>query len=143
MSRGSAGRPQKTIKTGETFALAEWFNKNVDHLTDLTNEELAAKLGYTRPNIISMWRTGRTKIPLDRLAPLCDALNVDLSYLLPLWIEQYGGAEANARVLKVLRNTVSESEMALVETARQITAGRNFTLKPNALEKLGEVVEKD
>lgn len=143
MSRGSAGRPQKTIKTGETFALAEWFNKNVDHLTELTNEELAAKLGYTRPNIISMWRTGRTKIPLDRLAPLCDALNVDLSYLLPLWIEQYGGAEANARVLKVLRNTVSESEMALVETARQITAGRNFTLKPNALEKLGEVVEKD
>jgi DNA-binding Xre family transcriptional regulator len=143
MSRGSAGRPQKTIKTGETFALAEWFNKNVDHLTDLTNEELAAKLGYTRPNIISMWRTGRTKIPLDRLAPLCDALKVDLAYLLPLWIEQYGGAEANARVLKVLRNTVSDSEMALVETARQITAGRDFALKPDAFEKLREVVEKD
>ena len=143
MSRGSAGRPQKTIKTGETFALAEWFNKNVDHLTELTNEELAAKLGYTRPNIISMWRTGRTKIPLDRLAPLCDALNVDLAYLLPLWIEQYGGAEANARVLKVLRNTVSESEMALVETARQITAGRNFTLKSDAIEKLRGVIQKD
>ena len=143
MSRGSAGRPQKTIKTGETFALAEWFNKNVDHLTDLTNEELAAKLGYTRPNIISMWRTGRTKIPLDRLAPLCDLLKVDLAYLLPLWIEQYGGAEANARVLKVLRNTVSDSEMALVETVRQVTAGRDFTLKADALEKLGDAIENE
>lgn len=143
MSRGTAGRPQQTVKTGETFALAEWFNKNIDHLTNLTNEELAAKLGYTRPNIISMWRTGRTKIPLDRLAPLCDVLKVDLAYLLPLWIEQYGGAEANARVLKVLRNTVSDSEMALVETARQITAGRDFELKPNALKSIQEAIHTD
>ena len=85
--------------------------------TGLTNEELSAKLGYTRPNIISMWRTGRTKIPLDRLAPLCDILKIDLAYLLPLWSEQYGDGDANARVLKALRNTVSDSEMQLVETA--------------------------
>jgi len=140
MPRGTAGRPQQSIKTGESFALAEWFNKNVDFLTELTNEELAEQLGYTRPNIISMWRTGRTRIPLDRLTKLSKLLNVDISFLLPLWVEQYGGGEAYAQVMKTLQSTVSESEAKLVEAAREHTKGRKFKLNPGAAKKLADLI---
>jgi transcriptional regulator with XRE-family HTH domain len=140
MPRGVAGRPQQSIKTGETFALAEWFNKNVDFLTELTNEELAEQLGYTRPNIISMWRTGRTRIPLDRLTKLSELLKVDLSFLLPLWVEQYGGAEAYTGVMKILQSSVSESEAKLVAAAREHTKGRDFKLKAGAAKQLADLI---
>lgn len=140
MARGSAGRPQQSTKTGETFALAEWFNKNVDFLTELTNEELAEKLGYSRPNIISMWRTGRTRIPLDRLTPLSKILKVDISFLLPLWVEQYGGGEVYAAVMKALNNTVSADEAKLVKAAREVTKGREFTVKKDAAKKLADII---
>ncbi|MCR9222912.1 MAG: helix-turn-helix domain-containing protein [Hyphomonas sp.] len=140
MTRGVAGRPQQSIKTGKSFALAEWFNKNVDFLTDLTNEQLAEKLGYTRPNIISMWRTGRTRIPLDRLVPLSQILKVDISFMLPLWVEQYGGGEAYAAVMKALNNSVSDNEMKLVEALRQTTKGRDFSVKKDAAKKLPDLI---
>lgn len=141
MPRGTAGRPQDSALTGEGFALAEWFNKNVDFLTDKTNEQIATELGYTRPNIISMWRTGRTRIPLDRLPGLCKILNVDIAFLLPLWVEQYGGGEGYSLVLKALKNVVSDSELKLVETARAHTKGQNFKMKAGAPKKIAELIQ--
>ena len=141
IKKNKAGRPQgKTLK-GPSFALAEWLNQNLNSLTSLTNEEIATKLGYTSPNIISMWRTGRTRVPLDRLPGLCEILNVDISYLLPLWIEQYGKDKAYSLVLHAIKNSVSDSELQLVEAVRETSNGRNFILKPDADKGVAELIE--
>lgn len=120
MARSAAGRPQieERRKTGPGFALADWFNRNLDRLTDMTNEEIADKLGYSRPNIISMWRTGRTRIPLDRLKPLSDILGVEMITLLPLWLEQYIDKEGYQLVEEASKRMVTQDEAELIAVIR-------------------------
>ena len=130
MARGTQGRKQASALTGEGYRLAEWLNRNLDRRTNLTNEELATRMGYARPNIISMWRTGRTRIPLDKLTQLADLLKVELIELLPLWLEQYSDAEGYRRIVAATGRLVSETEATFVNKVRRITDHRPFRLKP-------------
>lgn len=141
MVRGRVGRPRGDTKAGESYALAEWLNKNLDRLTDLTDERIADHLGYSRPNIISMWRTGRTKLPLDQLKPLCDLLGVDFITLLPLWLEQYATRGDIKHVTKAAERLVSEHEAEFIAKLRQHTNGRPFKLRRGAEKQLGALLD--
>lgn len=120
MARSNAGRPQITdrVKSGPGYELADWLNRNLDRLTDKTNEEIATELGYTRPNIISMWRTGRTRIALERLRPLSKILGVDMVTLLPMWLEQYIDREGYEEIKKAGKRIVSEDEAEIIDIVR-------------------------
>jgi len=120
------GRKQKDPRTGEGYKLAEYLNKNLKLLSGMTNDEVSRKCGYSTPNIISMWVTGKSKVPLDRLVPLAEMMNVNLTYLLPLWIEQYGGDRIYPSVTKAFHSAVSEDELLFVEALREITQGQRI-----------------
>ena len=42
-----------------------------------TQSEICADIGYSKPNIITMFKQGKTKVPLDKIGPLARALGVD------------------------------------------------------------------
>ncbi len=42
-----------------------------------TQSEICADIGYSKPNIITMFKQGKTKVPLDKIGPLASALGVD------------------------------------------------------------------
>jgi transcriptional regulator with XRE-family HTH domain len=86
-----AGRPQESACTGPTYQLAEFLNRNWDEKVGRTNEDVAQELGYRAANMISMWRTGRTRIPLEKLPDIARLMKVDIALLLPMWLEQQWG----------------------------------------------------
>lgn len=141
MARGGAGRPQGIGKSGAGYRLSSWLNENMDNMTSMTNEEIAEKLGYVRPNIISMWRTGRTRIPLDRLDGLAAILGVDVTFLLPLWLDQYASGNSYAKLVKVFSRLVGEDELQLISVVREITKGRHFNLKSDAKKQLTGIIQ--
>ena len=55
----------------------------------MTQMDLAKKLGYDNPNIITMFKKGSTRVPLDKVAPLATALELDPAALLRLWFETF------------------------------------------------------
>jgi hypothetical protein len=57
--------------------------------SDLTQFELAKRLGYENANIISMFKKGTTRVPLDKVAPLARILNLDPGELLREWFHTY------------------------------------------------------
>jgi hypothetical protein len=66
-------------------ALARYLNKRIYELRGVkTQREIALAAGFARPNIISMFKTGETKVPLDRIVPLARALDTDPAHLLRL-----------------------------------------------------------
>lgn len=138
MVKDGRGRPQSTnLKTGPNYRMANWLNDNIDTLSGgKTNEELAEELGYERPNIISMWRTGRTRVPLDRVPKLADALGVSLPLLLTLWMDQYVTDKDYAKLTKLLARTVTDDEAALLEILRDQTKGRSFDIKKTEAKRL-------
>jgi transcriptional regulator with XRE-family HTH domain len=50
--------------------------KNAIETSGLTQREIARRAGFETPNMISMMKTGDTKVPIDRIPALADALGV-------------------------------------------------------------------
>jgi hypothetical protein len=55
----------------------------------LTQQEVALKLGYEHANIITMFKKGTTRVPLDKVAPLARALDLDPGELMREWFSTY------------------------------------------------------
>jgi len=56
---------------------------------DKTQRQIANECGFESPNIISLFKTGSTKLPLNRIGPLAKALDVDPAHLLRLAMLEY------------------------------------------------------
>lgn len=70
--------------------IARYLSKQIDALQGVKSQrEIAFEAGFERPNIMSMFKRGDTKIPLDRVPGLAKALHVDPAYLFRLALEQY------------------------------------------------------
>lgn len=54
-----------------------------------THAEIAAEIGLENPNVVSMLKTGRTKIPLLRIPALARSIDVEPKELLGLCLEAY------------------------------------------------------
>ena len=123
-----AGRPRAATRTGTGYKLAEWLDKNWDRgVNGASNDAVAQKLGYRSPNIISMWRTGKSKIPLDRLIEVCQFMNVDLATVMPLWFEQLladpfapKGIDPRLKAVDdMMKRLVTLHEFALIRAVRE------------------------
>ena len=51
--------------------------------------EIAQELGYDNQNVITMFKLGLTKLPLNKVGPMAKALGVDPGYLLQVVMQEY------------------------------------------------------
>ena len=89
--------------------------------SDKTQREIAEECGFEKPNIITMFKTGATKLPINRIGPLAKALNVDPAHLLRLVMTEYMPDTWEA-IENVLQSTVlTANELELVRAYRAVT----------------------
>lgn len=104
-------------------AMAKFLTKRINELKpDLTQREIAQRLGYTGINFVSMMKTGAARVPLEKVPRLAEILDVDVAHLVRLGLEQYWPAPEV--VAKVLSAPVTKNEMALLWLVRKVT---NYT----------------
>jgi predicted XRE-type DNA-binding protein len=48
----------------------------------MSNAEIARALGFTRPNVVAMLKSGLMQLPLDRVVPMADLLGIDRAELM-------------------------------------------------------------
>ena len=80
--------------------------------------EIAAEAGFVNPNMLSMIKGGKTRLPLDRVPALAKALNVDPARLLQLALEQWAGAAATRAFDEIFGTIVSSNEISWLEELR-------------------------
>ena len=65
-------------KPGMPFAdsaIAKYIDKKIDELKgEKTQREIAAEIGNDKPNLISMFKRGESKVPLEKIPLLSKAL---------------------------------------------------------------------
>ncbi|CAO3459950.1 hypothetical protein [Azospirillum argentinense] len=99
--------------------MVEFLSTRLDELRGIkTQREIARDLGYDRPNIISMFKLGETKVPLDKVPALAESLQVDFGFLLKLALEQYMTGEMK-QLEKFMDRVVSDDEFEIVTMARK------------------------
>jgi hypothetical protein len=118
-----AGRPRVNSKSAVPSLLSEFLESHWDK-TGLTNDQAAGKFGFLASNVISMWRTGRTAVPISRLPMIADLLKVDMAMLWVLWLKQsrLRNDGVPATLIEVLeRRLVTANEAEVIKTLRHAT----------------------
>lgn len=118
-----AGRPRVNSKSAIPSPLSEFIDARWG-ATGLTNDEAASKFGFLASNVVSMWRVGRTAVPLARLPMIADLLGVDLVMLFALWLKQarLRNDGVPATLIEVLeRRLMSANEAEVIRTLRHAT----------------------
>lgn len=118
-----SGRPRVNSKSAIPSPLSEFIDARWG-ATGLTNDEAASKFGFLASNVISMWRTGRTAVPISRLPMIADLLKVDMAMLWVLWLKQsrLRNDGVPATLIEVLeRRLVTANEAEVIRTLRHAT----------------------
>jgi hypothetical protein len=104
-----------------------------------TQKQVAAEVGYEKPNIITMMKRGQTKVPLEKVPALARALGVDPVHFLRIAMLEY--APENWRVIEeAFGFVVTRHERELVETVRSATHGSDPRLDTECLDKVGKLI---
>ncbi|MFL2778482.1 MAG: helix-turn-helix domain-containing protein [Paracoccus marcusii] len=83
-----------------------------------TQKQIAHEAGFVSGNLISMFKSGTSKIPLDRVPALARALETDPALLMRLSLEQAIGLTASVAVLEVFGTATTANERAWLEEIR-------------------------
>ena len=95
---------------------ANRLKKAIDN-SDLTQREIADRVGFKKSNIISMMKTGDTRVPLNRIPALAASLDIDEREFLMLAIEEYHPG-VHEVLVDVLGLPLSDAEIGILTMYR-------------------------
>lgn len=84
----------------------------------LTQTELARRLGYPKPNIITMFKQGLTKVPIEKVPKLAELLECDPLMLLQMAMNEYKPSEFQA-IMAICGLPISKNEREIIEIFRE------------------------
>lgn len=88
---------------------------------DKTQRQIAEECGFDNPNVISMFKQGQAKLPINRISSLAKALDVDSAYLLRLAMLEYL-PDTWEHIENIMKSTVlTVHELELVRSFREVT----------------------
>lgn len=88
---------------------------------DKTQRDIAEECGFEHPNVITMFKNGQTKLPINRIGPLAKALDVDPVHLLRLVMLEYLPDTWQA-IESLMQSTVlTANELEMVRAFREVT----------------------
>lgn len=123
--------------------LTSYIEKRVLELRPTKNQaEIAGEAGFANVNMLSMIKSGATRLPIDRVPALADALDVDPRRLLQLAIEQWVGTTAMRTFDEVFGTVVSKNELAWLAEIRDASGHADPTLTTRSRTALRAIVGK-
>lgn len=93
-------------------------------ITGKKQVEIAAVAGFDKPNVITMIKQGKTKLPLGKVGPMAKALEADATYLLKLCLEEYQ-PETWKAIRPYMDDMLTSDEIRFMRAVRN-WAGVNF-----------------
>ncbi len=99
--------------------LSAFLAKRVLELRPRKNQvEIATQAGFVNTNMLSMIKSGKTRLPLDRVPSLAKALECDAKRLFQLAITQDGYETTRTVIEEIFGTVVSQNEVRWLEAIR-------------------------
>jgi transcriptional regulator with XRE-family HTH domain len=104
---------------GASLNIADYITQQVEIQAKAgkTAREIASEMGYEKANMISMFKTGDVKVPLDKVPALAKALNVDVAFLFRLALQQYWKNE-NKVIASIFGGVFTDNEREIIDYIR-------------------------
>lgn len=105
----------KTVSKPKT--VAEYINWQIQ-ICGKSQKQIATEAGFEKPNIITMFKQGQTKIPIEKIGRLAKAIEVDAIYLYKLCMQEYQ-PDTWKEIQKMFNQPVlTENEVEIIEAIR-------------------------
>jgi hypothetical protein len=113
--------------------LTEFINRRVLELRPKKAQiEIATEAGFVHPNMMSLIKSGASKVPLDRVPALARALEADPKLLFLMALEQAGGETMRLAAEEIFGTIVSRNEVAWLEEIRDASGHTDPALTSRA-----------
>lgn len=120
----------RTKESASKKSFADYIAHQVD-MSDKTQKEMALRLGYDNPNIISMFKKGLTKVPIPKVPIFADILGIDRVHLLRLAMLEYA-PDLWETFQSVIGKTVTSNELEIIEIVRSVVGDDDPALNAEA-----------
>jgi len=103
----------------QKITVAEYLTKQIE-LCGKPQHEIASEAGFNKPNIITMLKQGKTKLPIAKIGPMARSLGVDPVYLFRLCMQEYEPetwAALEETIFK--RPVITENEFEIIQVMRE------------------------
>jgi DNA-binding Xre family transcriptional regulator len=112
-----------TSGTSHKSEIARFFDKRINELSHRKSQrDIAREIGFTNDNVISMMKSGRTKVPLDRVVSIAKALEVEPRPLFVLALMQDGN-EKDRAAFQEMAGEFSQNELEIIGAIREFSNG--------------------
>ncbi|MDY7537521.1 helix-turn-helix transcriptional regulator [Undibacterium sp. RTI2.2] len=102
------------------LTVAEFISNRIE-ISGKTQKQIASEVGFPKPNMITMIKQGASKLPLDKIALMAKALNVEKLYLYRLVMQEYEPGTWNTIQNDILSQPVlTKYELDLVALVRDL-----------------------
>lgn len=109
-----------TKKPHENTALAIYIRRRVLELKPKKSQlQIATEAGFPNPNMVTMIKTGTSKLAFDRVPSMARALDCDPAFLLRLALEQAVGDTAAQAITEIFGTPVTANELGWLEALRE------------------------
>jgi hypothetical protein len=115
-----------TKKPHAETGLAKYVERRVLELKPVKSQlQIANEAGYPNPNMITMIKTGASKLALDRVPSMARALECDPAYLMRLALEQAVGDTAAQAIVEIFGTPVTANELGWLQAIREASGNSN------------------
>jgi len=121
--------PIKVPLKTKSISVANYFTQLVDG-SELSQKEICKKLGYTKPNLVSMLKTGATKIPLYKIPLIAKIFGVSETEFMVKAMKEYDMELYNA-VTQCLPLDIPVERKEFLDNIINLVGEKNFDQNPS------------
>ena len=120
-------------------AAAQFIAGRIDHLQGRrSQQEIAHAAGFKSPNMLSMVKDGKAKLPLERVIALAKALECDPRHLMRLALEQNLTQPVLDEIFASSGGLSTANEQAILQEIRRLAGNSDPVLTPELKKALAE-----
>lgn len=109
-------------KPHENTKLAKYIERRVLELKPTKSQsEIANEAGFPNANMVSMIKTGSSKLALDRVPSMSRALECDPAFLMRLALDQAVGSTAARAIIDIFSTPVTTNELGWLREIREVS----------------------
>lgn len=102
------------------LTVAQFLAQQIDS-SSKSQKQIAAEIGYECVNMVTMLKQGLTKVPLNKVGPIAQALGIDAAEFLRMVMGEYM-PNTLAAVEEILKGPMlSKGEIRLIQDLRRIS----------------------
>ncbi|NOV31220.1 helix-turn-helix domain-containing protein [Methylomonas sp. ZR1] len=119
--------------------VAAFVEKHVNR-SKYSQKEIAEICGFNTPNIITMIKQGMTKVPIEKIPKLAQALDIDRVEFFDFVMRSYKPKEYEA-ILEIIGEPITEAEHKVIRLLRRhIPEGDLINRTDHYLDKIREAI---